>query len=56
MSTLNLCFQHKYEKYQSFLSENLQFLEVKLSIYLNMRVFLMRCNLIIFKMHLSVAW
>ena len=24
-----LCFEQKYEKYQSFLSENFQFLEVK---------------------------
>ena len=30
-----------YEKYQIFLSENFQFLEVKLSIYLNRRVFVM---------------
>ena len=29
------------KKYQSFLSENVQFLEVKFSIYLNMRVFVM---------------
>ena len=28
-------------KYQSFLSENFQFLEVKFSIYLNRRVFVM---------------
>ena len=31
----------KYEKYLSFLSENFQFLEVKFSIYLNRRVFVM---------------
>ena len=31
----------KYEKYQSFLSENFQFLEVKFSIYLNKHVFVM---------------
>ena len=31
----NQCFEQKYEKYQSFLSENFQFLEVKFSIYLN---------------------
>ena len=36
-STHNLCFEQKYEKYQSFLSENFQFLEVKFSIYLNRR-------------------
>ena len=37
----NLCFEQKYEKYQFFLSENLQFLVVKFSIYLNRRVFVM---------------
>ena len=41
-STNNLCFEQKYEKYQSFfLSENFQFLEVRGSIYLNRRVFVM---------------
>ena len=40
-STQNLCFEQKYEKYQSFLSENFQFLEVKFSIYLNRCVFVM---------------
>ena len=30
------------KKYQSFLSQNFQFLEVNLSIYLNRRVFVMR--------------
>ena len=41
MSTHNLCFEQKYEKYQSFLSENFQFLEVKFSIHLNRCVFVM---------------
>ena len=43
MSTHNLCFEQKYEKYQSesFLSENFQFLEMKFSLYLNRRVFIM---------------
>ena len=41
MSTHNLCFEQKHEKHQSFLSENFQFLEVKFSIYLNRRVFVM---------------
>ena len=41
MSTHNLCFEQKYEKYLSFLSEKFQFLEVKFSIYLNRRVFVM---------------
>ena len=44
MSTHNLCFEQKFEKYQSFLSENFQFLEVKFSIYLNRRVFVMTLN------------
>ena len=43
-STHNLCFEQKYEKYQNFLSENFQFLEVKFSIYLNRRVFEMCCE------------
>ena len=42
MSTHNLCFEQKYEKYQSFSTENFQFLEVEFSIYLNRRVFVMR--------------
>ena len=41
MSTHNLCFEQKYEKYQNFLSENFHFLVVKFSIYLNRRVFVM---------------
>ena len=41
-STHNLSFEQKYEKYQSFLSEIFQFLEVKCSIYLNMCVFVMQ--------------
>ena len=40
-STHNLCFEQKYEKYQSFLSQNFQFLEVKFSLYLNRPVFVM---------------
>ena len=46
MSTHNLCFEQKYEKYQIFLSENFPFLVVKFSIYLNRRVFIM-CRLAI---------
>ena len=34
-------FEQNYEKCHSFLSENFQFLEVKFSIYLNRRVFVM---------------
>ena len=44
MSIHNLCIEQKYEKYQTFLSENFQFLEVKLSIDLNRRVFVMNTN------------
>ena len=43
-STHNVCFEHKYEKYQFeffFLSEKFQFLEVKFSIDLDRRVFVM---------------
>ena len=44
-STHNLCFEQKYEKYQSFfLLENFQFSEVKFSIYLNRRVFVMKAT------------
>ena len=41
MSTHNLCFEQKYEKYQNFLSENFHFLVVKFSVYLNRCVFVM---------------
>ena len=37
----NLYFDQKYEKYQSFSSENFQFLKVKFYIYFNKRVFVM---------------
>ena len=40
-STHNLCFEQKYENISEFLSENFQFLEVKFSIYLNRRVFVL---------------
>ena len=40
-STHNLGFRQIFGKYQSFLSENFQFLEVKFSVYLNRRVFVM---------------
>ena len=36
-----LYFEQKYENYQSFLSENFQFLEVIFFTYLNRRVFVM---------------
>ena len=53
MSTHNLCFEQKYEKYQSFSSENFQFLEVKFSVYLNRRVFVMRIPNANSKAHIS---
>ena len=48
MSTHNLCFEQKYEKYQNFLSENFPFLVVKFSVYLNRRVFIMIRKFLIF--------
>ena len=42
MSTHNLCFEQKYEKYQNFYPKNCHFLVVKFSVYLNRRVFVMR--------------
>ena len=41
MSTHNLCFEQKYEKYQNFLSEKFHFLVAKLSVYLYRHVFVM---------------
>ena len=41
------------KKYQSFLSENVQFLEVKFSIYLNRRVFVMKSGNSDFKLALD---
>ena len=41
MSTHNLCFEQKYENIRDFLAENFQFLEVKISTYLNRHVFVM---------------
>ena len=46
MCTHNLWFEQKYDKYQSFLSESFQFLEVKFSIYLKRRVFIMKFDLL----------
>ena len=46
-STHNLCFEQKYEKYQIYLSENFQFLDVKFSIYLNRRVFVMISSFVV---------
>ena len=37
-------FEQKYEKYQRFLSENFQILEVNFFIYLNRRVLVMYIN------------
>ena len=41
MSTYNLCFEQKYEKYPNFYLKFCNFLVVKFSVYLNRRVFVM---------------
>ena len=41
MSTHNLCFEQKPEKYQIFLSEKFHFLVMKFSVCLNRHVFAM---------------
>ena len=41
MSTHNLWFEQKYEKYQYFSSEKFHFLVVRFSVYLNRHVFVM---------------
>ena len=41
MSTHNLCFEQKYEKYHNFSSDNFHFLVKKFPVYLNRRVFIM---------------
>ena len=41
MSTHNLCFEQKCEKYQIFLYEKFHVLVVKFSIFLNRHVFVM---------------
>ena len=42
MSTHNLCFEQKCEKYKKKNSENFHFLVVKFSVYLNRSVFIMK--------------
>ena len=41
MSSHNICFWQKYEKYQNFYLKTFSFLVVKFSIYLNRHVFIM---------------
>ena len=41
MSTHNLCFEQKYEKYQNLYQKTSSFLVAKFSVYLNRRVFVM---------------
>ena len=41
MSTHNLCFEQKYEKYRGFYLNFFLFLEMKSSIYLKRHVFVM---------------
>ena len=47
MSTHNLCSEQKYEKYQNFLSETFQFLEMKFSMYLNRHVFVSLSSILV---------
>ena len=47
-STHNLCFEQKYEKYLSFLSENFLYLQVQFSIYLNRHVFVMGTSITVY--------
>ena len=54
MSTHNLCFEKKYEKYLKFLSKHFSCLVVKFSIYLNRRVSVMYYALCSFGA--SVLW
>ena len=44
MSTHNLCFEQKYEKYQNFYLKIFIFLVVKFILYLNRHVFVMFLN------------
>ena len=48
----DICFQQKYEKYQSFLYKNFQFLVVKFSIYLNRHVLLVPRKILVKKKQL----
>ena len=54
MSTHNLCFEQKYEKYHNFYLKTSSFLVVKFSIYLNRRVFVMFITKVAFIMHKSI--
>ena len=51
-STHNLCFEQKYEKYKIFYLKNCHFLVVKLSVYLNRRVFVMDFFFFLHTLHL----
>ena len=56
MSTHNLCFEQTMKNYyKSFLPENFQFLEVKFSIYLNRRVFIMGTEISLVEQTCSVC-
>ena len=46
MNTNNLCFQQKYEEFQTFLSENFHFLVVIFQIYLNRCFFVMEVKML----------
>ena len=44
MSTQNLCFEQKYEKYQNLYLKCFNFLVLKFSVYLNRHIFVMWIN------------
>ena len=44
MSTHNLCFEQKYEKYPNFYLKIFHFLVVKFSVYFNGHVFVMNTH------------
>ena len=46
MSTHNLCFEQKYEKYRSFYLNFFEFLEMKSFVYLNRHVIVMQMRLL----------
>ena len=55
MSTHNLCFEEKFEKYQNFLSENFHLLVVNFSVYLNRLVFIMGVRAIKVRLYM-LSW
>ena len=54
-STHNLCFEQECEKYQNFLSENVPYLVIKFSIYLNRCIFIMT-EMLLKSTHNMFSW